>query len=167
MDAGEALTGTTMAYDNSARTIDVTNETATAFTLAVLAKYVAYFAEKGCTHFNLGADEYANDKYTTGAMGFGQLQSRGQYDDFIAYVNNAAAIIKDAGIFSMAFNDGIYFNNVTDSGTFDSDIAVCFWTAGWTGYTVASASTLAQKGHKIINTNDNWYYVFGQHDRLL
>ena len=161
MDAGEALTGTTMAYNGSARTIDVTNETATAFTLAVLAKYVAYFAEKGCTHFNLGADEYANDKYTTGAMGFGQLQSNGQYDDFIAYVNNAAAVIKEAGMTPMAFNDGIYFNNVTSSGTFDSDIAVCFWTAGWTGYTVASASTLAQKGHKIINTNDNWYYVLG------
>ena len=161
MDAGEALTGTTMAYNGSARTIDVTNETATAFTLAVLAKYVAYFAEKGCTHFNLGADEYANDKYTTGAMGFGQLQSNGQYDDFIAYVNSAAAIIKEAGMTPMAFNDGIYFNNVTDSGTFDSDIAVCFWTAGWTGYTVASASTLAEKGHEIINTNDNWYYVLG------
>ena len=162
MDAGEALTGTTMAYNGSARTIDVTNETATAFTLAVLAKYVAYFAEKGCTHFNLGADEYANDKYTTGAMGFGQLQSRGQYADYIAYVNNAAAIIKEAGITPMAFNDGIYFNNVTSSGTFDSDIAVCFWTAGWTpNYTVASASTLAQQGHEIINTNDNWYYVLG------
>lgn len=161
MDAGEALTGTTMAYDNSTRTIDVTNETATAFTLAVLAKYVAYFAEKGCTHFNLGADEYANDKYTSGAMGFGQLQSNGQYDDFIAYVNSAAAIIKEAGMTPMAFNDGIYFNNVTSSGTFDSDIAVCFWTAGWTGYTVASASTLAQQGHEIINTNDNWYYVLG------
>ena len=162
MDAGEALTGTTMAYNGSARTIDVTNETATAFTLAVLAKYVAYFAEKGCTHFNLGADEYANDKYTTGAMGFGQLQSRGQYADYIAYVNNAAAIIKEAGMTPMAFNDGIYFNNVTSSGTFDSDIAVCFWTAGWTpNYTVASASTLAQQGHEIINTNDNWYYVLG------
>ena len=162
MDAGEALTGTTMAYNGSARTIDVTNETATAVTLAVLAKYVAYFAEKGCTHFNLGADEYANDKYTTGAMGFGQLQSRGQYADYIAYVNNAAAIIKEAGMTPMAFNDGIYFNNVTSSGTFDSDIAVCFWTAGWTpNYTVASASTLAQQGHEIINTNDNWYYVLG------
>lgn len=169
MDAGEALTGTTMAYvysdsyptKTSGRTIDVTNETATAFTLAVLAKYVAYFAEKGCTHFNLGADEYANDVCTTGAMGFGQLQSNGQYADYIAYVNNAAAVIKEAGMTPMAFNDGIYFNNVTSSGTFDSDIAVCFWTAGWDGYTVASASTLAQKGHKIINTNDNWYYVLG------
>ena len=169
MTAGEALTGTTMAYvysdsystKASERTIDVTNETATAFTLAVLAKYVAYFAEKGCTHFNLGADEYANDVCTTGAMGFGQLQSNGQYADYIAYVNNAAAVIKEAGMTPMAFNDGIYFNNVTSSGTFDSDIAVCFWTSGWTGYTVASASTLAQKGHEIINTNDNWYYVLG------
>lgn len=162
MTAGEALTKQTLSYSGSERTIDVTNTTATAFTLAVLEKYVRYFADKGCTHFNLGADEYANDKYTTGAMGFGQLQSRGQYADYIAYVNNAAAIIKEAGMTPMAFNDGIYFNNVTSSGTFDSDIAVCFWTAGWTpNYTVASASTLAQQGHEIINTNDNWYYVLG------
>ena len=166
MTAGEALTGTTMAYvysdsystKASERTIDVTNETATAFTLAVLEKYVRYFADKGCTHFNLGADEYAND---ISSSGFGAIQSAGLYDDYIAYVNSAAAIVKEAGMTPMAFNDGIYFNNVTSSGTFDSDIAVCFWTSGWTGYTVASASTLAQKGHEIINTNDNWYYVLG------
>ena len=161
LDAGEALTNQTLSYSGSARTIDVTNETATAFTLAVLEKYVRYFADNGCSYFNIGVDEYANDVYTSGSMGFGQLQSKGQYDDFIAYVNSAAAIVKEAGMTPMAFNDGIYFNNVTSSGTFDSDIAVCFWTSGWSGYTVASASTLAQKGHEIINTNDNWYYVLG------
>ena len=161
LDAGEALTNQTLSYSGSARTIDVTNETATAFTLAVLEKYVRYFADNGCSYFNIGVDEYANDKYTSGSMGFGQLQSNGQYDDFIAYVNSAAAIVKEAGMTPMAFNDGIYFNNVTSSGTFDSDIAVCFWTSGWGGYTVASASTLAEKGHEIINTNDAWYYVLG------
>lgn len=161
LDAGEALTNQTLSYSGSARTIDVTNETATAFTLAVLEKYVRYFADNGCSYFNIGIDEYANDIYTSGSMGFGQLQSKGQYDDFIAYVNSAAAIVKEAGMTPMAFNDGIYFNNVTSSGTFDSDIAVCFWTSGWSGYTVASASTLAEKGHEIINTNDNWYYVLG------
>ena len=158
MTAGEALTKQTLSYSGSERTIDVTNTTATAFTLAVLEKYVRYFADKGCTHFNLGADEYAND---ISSSGFGAIQSAGLYDDYIAYVNSAAAIVKEAGMTPMAFNDGIYFNNVTSSGTFDSDIAVCFWTSGWTGYTVASASTLAQKGHEIINTNDNWYYVLG------
>lgn len=158
MTAGEALTKQTLSYSGSERTIDVTNTTATAFTLAVLEKYVRYFADKGCTHFNLGADEYAND---ISSSGFGAIQSAGLYDDYIAYVNSAAAIVKEAGMTPMAFNDGIYFNNVTSSGTFDSDIAVCFWTAGWTGYTVASASTLAQQGHEIINTNDNWYYVLG------
>lgn len=159
MTAGEALTKQTLSYSGSERTIDVTNTTATAFTLAVLEKYVRYFADKGCTHFNLGADEYAND---ISSSGFGAIQSAGLYDDYIAYVNSAAAIVKEAGMTPMAFNDGIYFNNVTSSGTFDSDIAVCFWTAGWTpNYTVASASTLAQKGHEIINTNDNWYYVLG------
>ena len=158
MTAGEALTKQTLSYSGSERTIDVTNTTATAFTLAVLEKYVRYFADKGCTHFHLGADEYAND---ISSSGFGAIQSAGLYDDYIAYVNSAAAIVKEAGMTPMAFNDGIYFNNVTSSGTFDSDIAVCFWTSGWTGYTVASASTLAQKGHEIINTNDNWYYVLG------
>lgn len=158
MTAGEALTKQTLSYSGSERTIDVTNTTATAFTLAVLEKYVRYFADKGCTHFNLGADEYAND---ISSSGFGAIQSAGLYDDYIAYVNSAAAIVKEAGMTPMAFNDGIYFNNVTSSGTFDSDIAVCFWTSGWTGYTVASASTLAQQGHEIINTNDNWYYVLG------
>ena len=161
LDAGEALTNQTLSYSGSKRTIDVTNQTATAFTLAVLEKYVRYFADNGCSYFNIGIDEYANDIYTSGSMGFGQLQSNGQYDDFIAYVNSAAAIVKEAGMTPMAFNDGIYFNNVTSSGTFDSDIAVCFWTAGWTGYTVASASKLAQQGHEIINTNDAWYYVLG------
>lgn len=158
MTAGEALTKQTLSYSGSERTIDVTNTTATAFTLAVLEKYVRYFADKGCTHFNLGADEYAND---ISSSGFGAIQSAGLYDDYIAYVNSAAAIVKEAGMTPMAFNDGIYYNSQTSYGTFDSDIAVCFWTAGWPGYTVASASTLAQKGHEIINTNDAWYYVLG------
>lgn len=126
------------------------------------------FAEKGCTHFNLGADEYANDKYTTGAMGFGQLQSRGQYADYIAYVNNAAAIIKEAGMTPMAFNDGIYFNNVTSSGTFDSDIAVCFWTAGLDaqlhrGFGKHAGST-RPRNHQ---HQRQLVLRFGQHDRLL
>ena len=158
LDAGETLTKQTLSYSGSARTIDVTNTTATAFTLAVLEKYVRYFADNGCSYFNIGADEYAND---ISSSGFGAIQSAGLYDDYIAYVNSAAAIVKEAGMTPMAFNDGIYFNNVASSGTFDSDIAVCFWTAGWGGYTVASASTLAEKGHEIINTNDAWYYVLG------
>ena len=83
----------------------------------------------------MGADEYANDVYTTGSMGFGNLQSTGKYSYYVTYVNEVAAMIEAAGMTPMAFNDGIYFNNVTSSGTFDTDIIICYWSNGWSGYT--------------------------------
>lgn len=154
-------------YGTSARTIDLNNTQAVAFTQALVKKYVEYFAGKGCEYFNMGADEYANDKlgeYTgSGGAGFGYLINKGDYSKFVTYVNNLAAIIKDAGkstnMKPIAFNDGIYYNKNTTSGTFDADIIVSYWTSGYGNYTPASASFLANKGHKIINTNDAWYYV--------
>lgn len=152
------------AYNNSARTVDVTNTAAVNFTLALVNKYIQYFAGKGCTIFNMGCDEYANDIYTTGSMGFGNLVSTDNYDKFVTYVNQLAAKIKDAGMTPMAFNDGIYYNSNTSSGTFDTGIVIAYWTSGFSGYSPAPASFLAEKGHEIINTNDAWYYVLGRND---
>lgn len=163
LDAAEALTGKTCSYNGSARTIDVTNSTAVAFTQALLQKYVDYFAVKGCKYFNMGADEYANDKYLnyTG-MGFGKLQSEGKYSYYVTYVNDVAAMIKNAGMTPMAFNDGIYFNNNTSSGTFDTDIVICYWSNGWSSYSPMSASNLASKGFKMVNTHGDYYWVLGK-----
>lgn len=147
------------AYNNSARTVDVTNTAAVNFTLALVNKYIQYFAGKGCTIFNMGCDEYANDVSNSGFAG---LISSGKYGSFITYVNNMAAQVKAADMVPMAFNDGIYYNSNTSSGTFDTDIAIAYWTSGWGGYSPASASFLAEKDHKIISTNDAWYYVLGR-----
>lgn len=164
LDAAEALTGKTCSYNGSARTIDVTNSTAVAFTQAFVQKYVDYFASKGCKYFNMGADEYANDKYTGGSMGFGNLQSEGKYSYYVTYVNDVAAMIKNAGMTPMAFNDGIYFNNNTSSGTFDTDIVICYWSNGWSSYTPMPASNLASKGFKMVNTHGDYYWVLGKSD---
>lgn len=164
LDAAEALTGKTCSYNGSGRTIDVTNSTAVAFTQAFVQKYVDYFASKGCKYFNMGADEYANDRYTGGSMGFGNLQSTGKYSYYVEYVNAVAALIKNAGMTPMAFNDGIYFNNNTSSGTFDTDIVICYWSNGWSGYTPMPASDLASKGFKMVNTNGSYYWVLGKSD---
>lgn len=164
LDAAEALTGKTCSYSGSARTIDVTNSTAVAFTQALLQKYVDYFASKGCKYFNMGADEYANDVFTSGPMGFGNLQSAGKYSYYVTYVNDVAAMIKNADMTPMAFNDGIYFNNNTSSGTFDTDIVICYWSNGWSGYTPMPASDLASKGFKMVNTNGSYYWVLGKSD---
>lgn len=164
LDAAEALTGKTCSYNGSARTIDVTNSTAVAFTQAFVQKYVDYFASKGCKYFNMGADEYANDMFTGGSMGFGNLQSTGKYSYYVEYVNAVAALIKNAGMTPMAFNDGIYFANNTSSGTFDTDIVICYWSNGWSGYTPMPASDLASKGFKMVNTNGSYYWVLGKSD---
>lgn len=164
LSAAKALTGQNCSYNGSARTIDVTNATAVAFTQALLQKYISYFAGKGCKLFNMGADEYANDKYTTGSMGFGNLQDTGNYSYYVTYVNDVAALIKAAGMTPMAFNDGIYFNNNTSSGTFDTDILICYWSNGWSSYTPMPAANLAAKGFKLINTHGDYYWVLGKSD---
>ena len=170
--AASSLTGTTCSYNGSARTIDVTNSTAVAFAQAFTQKYITYFAGKGCHYFNFGADEYANDRYTSGSMGFGSLQSSGKYGYFIKYVNEVAAMVKAAGMTPIAFNDGIAFANKTSATvgsttyTFDKDIVVCYWSSGWSGYTPRTAANLVSDGFRIINTTGDFYYVLGKNDNF-
>lgn len=164
LSAAKSLTRAPCAYNGSGTTIDVTNPTAVAFTQALLQKYISYFAGKGCQYFNMGADEYANDIYKSGSMGFGQLQTSGNYSYYVTYVNQVAKLIENAGMTPMAFNDGIYFKSDTSGGTFDDNIVVCYWTTGFNDgqYKPAAASFLVGKGHKVINTQDAWYYVLGR-----
>ena len=172
LQAASSLTGTTCSYNGSSRTIDVTNSTAVAFTQAFIQKYIDYFAAKGCKYFNFGADEYANDRYTSGSMGFGSLQSSGKYGYFIKYVNALSTMVKSAGMTPIAFNDGIEFANRTSAAvgsttyTFDKDIVVCYWSSGWSGYSPRSASNLASDGFRIINTTGDFYYVLGKNDNF-
>lgn len=168
--AASSLTGTNCSYNGSSRTIDVTNDTAVRFSQAFLQKYVDYFSGNGCRYFNFGADEYANDRYTSGSMGFGSLQNSGKYGYFIKYVNELAAMVKQAGMTPIAFNDGIEFANKMSASvgsttyTFDRDIVVCYWSGGWSGYTPRTAANLASDGFRIINTTGDFYYVLGKND---
>lgn len=164
----EALTGEECSYMGSASTIDLQNQRAVAFTQALLAKYAEYFSSKGCEFFNMGTDEYANDVFNTGSMGFGHIIGKGIYDDYVDYVNSTSALVKSYGMRPMAFNDGIYFaDTLSNDGRelhVDTDILVCYWQSGWGGYTTRSAADLASDGFEIINTNDDWYYVLGRRE---
>ena len=117
----------------STRTIDLNNETAMAFNKALLNKYISYFSGK-CEIFNFGCDEYANDIDSSAEgyyNGWSRLQGTGDYPKFVKYVNEVAGMIKDAGMTPLCFNDGIYYNNDDQFGTFDKDIIISYWTAGW------------------------------------
>ena len=149
-------------FDGSVRTVDLDNEEAVAFTKALVKKYAEYFGSKSVEIFNLGCDEYANDKNTGG---WANLQKSGLYKKFVAYVNDLSAIVKAAGMKPMCFNDGIYYNSKEEFGTFDKDLIISYWTSGWWGYDVAKPSFFAERGHKILNTNDGWYWVIGNYDK--
>lgn len=158
LSAMEAVGIENVKYKNSARTVDITNVQAVNFTMALVEKYVKYFAGKGCQFFNIGTDEYANDV----TSGFADLITARKYGDFVTYVNNLDNIVKSHGMLTIAFNDGIYYNNTTSYGTFYNDIIISYWTSGWSGYSPASPDFLINRGHKILNTNDAWYYVLGR-----
>ena len=142
--------------------LDLNNQAALNFMDALLEKYVAYFAAKGCKYFHIGADEYANDAYY-GSMGFPSMGSA-MYAQFAEFVNGNAAIVKSYGMIPRAWNDGIYYGSYTSE--FDPAIEVNYWSSGWGGYTLAKASTLDAKGHGLINTNGDYYYILGKDDRF-
>ena len=144
----------------SERTVNIENKEATDFVNALVKKYITYFGNTGaCEIFNFGADEFANDVFTS--PGWKNLQDLGIYDKFVEYTNTMSAMIKEAGMLPMCFNDGIYYNKVDTAGTFDKDIIISYWTAGWWEFYVAKPEYLVEKGHKILNTNDRWYWVLG------
>lgn len=156
--AAESLTGVQCDFDNSTTTIDVTNTTAVAFTQALLQKYIDYFSGKDCKYFNIGADEYGNDVYTGGGMGFAQIKDT-KYTNYVEYVNAVNEMVKDKNMTSMMFNDGVMYGKKTGIST---DILVCYWTSGWSGYEVSSASALRTAGYKLINTHGDYYWTLGK-----
>jgi len=150
-------------YKDKTDTVDLENGEAVAFTKELTEKYVKYFSEKGNTNiFGLGCDEYGGGG---GRACWEQLQQTGKYKIFISYVNELAKMVKSSGLKPMCFNDGIYYAENDIMGSFDKDIIVSYWTKGWRtpsySYNVASAKYLSEKGHKILNTNDGWYWVIG------
>ena len=144
---------------NNTLNVVSSSDTARNFGLAIFKKYVDYFAGKGCQFFNFGADEYAND--ASGTFSFSRLSGT-EYTRFVNFINSLAEYIEGKGMTPRAFNDGLYYNG--KSASIDTDIQCCYWSSGWDGYNVAKANTIFGKGHSMINTHGDYYYVLGKDD---
>jgi len=148
-------------WNTSVRSLNLNNDTAVAFTHALLEKYVAYFDSLGCQYFHIGADEFGNDAYGD-KMGFPNMGDA-LYAKFADFVKDTAGIVKDAGMTPRAWNDGISYQGYSES--FDTDIQITYWSSGWNGYNVASAEGLSRNGHDMINTHGDYYYILGKTDK--
>lgn len=150
-------TTSSWSTQTSKSSIDLANDEAVAFALALTDKYAEYFASQGCKYYNVGADEYANDLSSMGFEGMGTTL----YTKFVEFLNDAADIVIDYGMTPRAFNDGFYYKDYSISVEPNKAYEVCYWSSGWNGYDVASASTIANKGHNMINTHGDYYWVLG------
>ena len=128
--------------------INPTDTASISFVQTLMQKYINYFAKKGCTMFNIAADE----------CGFSSMNNI-TYTAYAKLVNSMAAMVQNAGMVALAFNDGINHANLTSDVQFDTNIGICYWTAG---NDYATAASLASNGFKIVNTNTHWYYVIGK-----
>lgn len=151
----------------SQNTLDVTNDAACSFGYEIFKKYVDYFSSKGCKYFNFGADEYGND---TGDKNphFNVLQGSG-YEKLSTFINELAAYIGFKNMTPRTFNDALHYNGwdmKTSTNTAIETIQCCYWSSGWGSYPVAPAETIANKGHDMINTNGDYYYVLGKADKF-
>ena len=139
--------------------LNIADPEAQAFGLAVVEKYAAWFAEHGCTTFNIGADEFANDD---GTMGFNEFNDE-MWSYFDSYITGLYDMLTDGLGYTTVrmFNDGVnytsYYGKHTSS--IPKDIEICYWSCGWDGYDVASADELASLGYSLINTNGDYYFV--------
>lgn len=146
---------------NNTLNVVSTSDTARNFGMAIFKKYVDYFYGKGCKFFSFGADEYANDAGKP--FSFSRLSST-EYGRFVTFINSLAEYIEGKGMTPRAFNDGLYYNGQTNAA--DTNIQCCYWSSGWGDYPVASATTIANNGHAMINTNGDFYYVLGKSDKF-
>lgn len=141
----------------SKSSISLDNEAAVAFALGLTKAYAQYFASQGVKYYNVGADEYANDLSSMGFEGMGSTL----YTKFVEFLNDAADIVIEEGMIPRAFNDGFYYKDYNISVEPNKAYEVCYWSSGWGGYDVAAASTIANKGHKMINTAGGYYWILG------
>lgn len=141
------ITDARKELNNVNRYLNLESANAVAFVKALQQKYMNYFKSKDCKYYNIATDEYAFDHITNAV-----------YTEFAKYVNDLAKMVKDTGMTPLAYNDGFYWTTLKSDVDFDSDVQICYWSNG--GHR-ASAATLIEKGHKILNNNDSWYYVLG------
>ena len=142
---------------------DKSNEDSVAFVKALMQKYIQFFADNGAKYFNIAADECGFVSTKNGASASINATT-GEYAAFAGFVNEMNSYVKSCSnnkMATMAFNDGFYHEGMQIAdNAFDKDILICYWDASADKY--AQAAALAQKGFRIINTNNRWYYVIGK-----
>ena len=154
--------------------IDLTKEHAVAFTNALIEGYADFFADLGCSKFDIGSDEllgwytfelggdvidYDNrwsalehwKSYARNTLGIEKGSAR---DVLISYINDLAGRLEKKGYTCRVFNDEIDVNKSQHVELKDS-IEITYWFDADN-----TAEHFAEKGHSLHNFMESWcFYV--------
>ena len=116
------------ASDNGG-VINIADETARNFSLALIEAYAAFFAELGCTKMGIGCDEVETQdaSWQTYAAQYGGSTV---YDAFVLYVNRVCALLKSRGYRVRAFNDYLCRPSAIEP---DRDLELSVWKGASSG----------------------------------
>ncbi len=132
-------------YDSSTGKValNILDSSAYRFGQEVVKLYVDYFASRGCTSFNIAADEV-----TDAISGLNSSNST-----FVSYVNDLNTYIQSKGMTTRMFNDG--FKDL--SSAISKDILVLYWTTE-----AVSAQEFIDAGYSLANFNyqAGLYYAY-------
>lgn len=140
--------------------LDVTNPEALQFVGAIVKKYAAYFLSQGCTTFHLGGDEYIH----SAPSWMGNTDTSVYYDDVANYLDNLAGDLKAMGYEkTRLFNDSLYYNE-WESHEWKNIDEASYWSSGMYGFYFTQPRGLAEKGIRLINSNQSYYNVLNNND---
>lgn len=147
------------------RALDIANPKAVAAVKTIIQEYLELFDESD--YFHLGADEYIVleelERYPTliqlSQERYGDAARA--YEVIIEYINELNRLIQKHGKISRIWSDGVYRKDLTCEIPLDPAIEITYWTNYHPA--MADVSTFIEKGHNVLNFNDNYFYfVLGE-----
>lgn len=139
-----------LKYQNTT-TLDITNDKARKFGVALLSKYCKYFSSRGCKFFNIGYDEIGN------AEGFQNMYNNGEFEYVESYANELIKLVKEFGFTPRIFNEVVYYEE--DYNYYiDKDAEVLIWKP-WSIIGNARGETILNSGYRAINATSYFYWI--------
>ncbi|GGO03002.1 beta-N-acetylhexosaminidase [Saccharibacillus kuerlensis] len=146
--------------------LDITNSEAVAFISDLIDEYAELF--QGSPYFHIGGDEFIDfskfdtypqlGEYARETLG---IEAGTEVDAYVDYLNKIAVMLENKGFTVRVWNDGLYRDDLEQRVELKTSVQVTYWTK-W-DRNMAAAQTFLDKGHKIVNFNDRYfYYVLGE-----
>ena len=131
--------------------INITNPDSIAFMQSLLAEVIHAFSDS-TKHFHIGGDEFGYDENSN--------------HEFITYANKLADFLREKGLKTRIWNDGLIKNTVDQ---LNSDIEITYWSydgdtedegeANRRRHLRVSLPELVEKGFTVLNYNSYYLYI--------